>query len=776
MQKRKGTEKMKYTDGVELRDGWRFQITDAAGCELPDFDDSTFAPVRVPHDWQIMNRRDPDMEWGWSQGYYPRNQTGWYRLPLEMPEEWKGRRIWLMLDGCQRFYRVYLNGEAAGGHRYGYVPCLLDLTDRMRPGKNLLAVQVNAEQTLGDRWYSGAGLYRNVRLLVKDPVHIRPMTLRADAEPEGEGGTVDLSAVLEGARGKQVSVRAVLTDADGRTVSEGETAAEGDSFRLRLRAERVCRWDIDSPALYSLTVTLHAEGRETDRVTERIGFRMFSFSAAEGFVLNGRGRKLYGADLHHDSGLCYGAAVQPEILRRRLLKLKEMGCNAIRCSHNPMDESLYDMCDELGMAVIDELYDKWDQTKIYFQRLFAEDRFEDLRILVARDRNHPSVILWSVGNEVEIQYQESFYRYLKEFREELRRLDPSRPMSAALIGFVMKGLDDSAPLEKKVNAVLRYAEIVDVFMGNYMENFYEAFHQAGMNRAVIGSEVFTYYRLEELTTSNTVCRSPWRDVRDKPYVAGGFVWAGVDYIGESQGWPCRGWTGCPVDSAGFRKLRSWFVQSQWSREPMVRIGVYDDQAYDDRAIANWSFPLMSGQWRGYREGLMRHVAVMTNCGEVRLTLNGGYPRYGKPGPDGMAHFMVEYHPGTLTAEGLEDGKPVARQELKTSEAPAAVRAEVFEQEAPKPGALRQIEISLVDAYGQLWTPAGTAVRVSVQGPGTLEGLDNGDFLSDEDRHGDRISFHLGHAIAYVRVRKEGKITVTASADGLEPVTVECGAF
>lgn len=764
---------MKYTGAMELRDGWRFLATSAAGCQRPDFDDADFREVTVPHDWQITNRRDPDMEWGWSQGYFPRHQTGWYRLPLRVPEEWTGKKLWLMLDGCQRFYRIYVNGQDVGGHRYGYVPCLLDLTDHLHPGENLLAVQVNAEPTLGDRWYSGAGLYRRVRLLVKDPVHVRPLTLRADAEPVGEGGTVEVSAVLEGSEHGKVTVRAELTDAEGRKVCQTETPAAEGAFRLRLQAEKVRRWDLENPALYTLTVTVHLDGRETDRITERIGFRSFSFSGSEGFVLNGKKRKLYGADLHHDNGLCFGAAVEDGVLRRRLLKLKEMGCNAIRCSHNPMDEALYDLCDELGMAVIDELYDKWDRSRIYFDKLFAEDRFDDLRTLVARDRNHPCVILWSVGNEVEIQYEENFYRYLKEFKEELRRLDPSRPMSAALIGFVIRGrYDEDTPLETKVKAALRYAEIVDVFMGNYMENFYEAFREAGMDRAVIGSEVFTYYRLEDLTTAKTVCRSPWRDVRDKPYVAGGFVWAGVDYLGESSGWPVRGWTGCPIDSAGFRKLRSWFVQSQWSEEPMVKIGIYDDGAYDDRATANWSFPLMSEQWRGYREGLLRHVAVMTSCEEVRLTLNGDHPRFGKPGPDGMVHFMVEYHPGTLKAEGLRNGKPAACQELKTSNGPARIEASCFEKEQAASGDLRQIELSLLDEYGQLWTKPGTEITVTVSGDGRLVGLDNGDFQSDEDRHGEKISFHLGHAIAYVRVTGEGPIRVTAQSEGLETAAVE----
>ena len=310
--------------------------------------------------------------------------------------------------------------------------------------------------------------------------------------------------------------------------------------------------------------------------------------------------------------------------------------------------------------------------------------------------------------------------------------------------------------------MLRYAQIVDVFMGNYMENYYQALHDAGLDKAIIGSEVFTYYRLKELTSADPEAVSPWRDVRDRPYVAGGFVWAGVDYLGESTGWPVKGWTGCPIDSTGWPKLRAEYIRSQWSGEPMVRVGVMDERAYDDRARANWSFPLMTDRWTAPHPDLMRHVCVMTNCEEVTLRLNDGPLRRGRPEADGMVHFLVAYQPGTLVAEGLRGGVKVAEQVLWTAEGPASVR--LTAREACE--GLLQIDATVWDEHGQLWTGDAPEGTVTVEGPAVLLGTDDGDFLRDRDPRRPVCPFHLGHFILYLRRTGIGQVRVTLEAGGM----------
>ena len=757
---------MRFSNEQSLNEGWKFKTTLALGVEKPDYPDEDFQQVTLPHDWQIHNPRDPHMELGESQGFYPRNQMGWYRRVLQVPQAWQGKRLLLHIPGCQRFYDVYLDGQRIGGRRYGYLPLMLDVTDRAGVGEHLLAVRVNNTDTLGDRWYSGAGLCRGMSLMVKEPVYIQPWSVKADYTLQGQAADLAVGVTLcHPEYGEPLTVRAVLHGPDGSLVCNEEkcVAAQGCESRVTLpmHAADVCRWDIDHPQLYRLTLTVEQEGNVVDTAWETVGFRSFSFDGEQGFVLNGRMRKLYGADLHHDGGVCFGAAVPRAVWRRRLVKLKEMGCNAIRCSHNPQDEALYDLCDELGMVMIDELYDKWCGTALYFDRLYREDWQDDLRMMVARDRNHPSIVLWSMGNELEIQYQEQFYTLLKEMCDQCRQLDPSRPVSLALIGFCLRDFNDAAPLQKKVDAVLRYAEIVDVFMGNYMEGYYTALREGGMRKAIIGSEVFTYYRNAEQSAVHALAQSPWADVKNRPYVAGGLVWAGIDYLGESTGWPCKGWTGCPIDSAGFRKLRGWYVASQWREEPVLRVGIADGAAYDDHARSSWGFPQMLDCWTAPREDLMRHVCVMTNCDEVRIYRNGdAVRRLTAKQPDGMMHFSIPYAAGILRVEGWRGGEMVAEQVLHTPDAPAAIELRCEDLYEVDNEGMCHVELTLTDGFGQPWTLTGPECVLEVEGAELL-GIDNGDLMADRDPRSPVCPFHLGHAVAYLR-RKGNTLRVRAS--------------
>ncbi len=390
---------MKFDDQILLADGWRFSKGDWPDAVQMDFDDSGFTPVTLPHDWQILEPRDPQMEMGWSQGYYPRNETAWYRLRFDAPAAWRGKRVTLKIDGCQRFYEIYLNGERVGGHRYGYVPTLTPLDGCLRYGSgNVLAVRVNSERNAGDRWYSGAGLCRAVSLLVDERVYLVPWGVftRYDLRGAAAKGTVTV-ACGNGTGADQHAVLTVsLAGADGDPVWRGtlETVLPPgvSDLEIPLDIGPVHPWDVEDPYLYRMTVTLESE-YGADRAGETVGFRSFAFDGDTGFTLNGRPMKMYGADLHHDGGVCFGAAVPRAVIRRRLSALKRMGCNAIRCSHNPHDEALYELCDEMGLLVIDEVYDKWCNSRLYFGALFEEDWRDDLKAMVLRDRNHPSVIL-----------------------------------------------------------------------------------------------------------------------------------------------------------------------------------------------------------------------------------------------------------------------------------------------------------------------------------------------------------------------------------------------
>lgn len=796
------------TGRIPLTAGWRFALGAGERAVQPDFDDACFEPVTLPHDWQILAARDPDMPCGGSQGFYPREGIGYYRYEFTPRPEWRGKAVRVCFDGVQRFATVYLNGRELGGHMYGYVPFEVELTDGLiYDAPNVLAVKVDnspdpaptcavisdgdmrAEARSyaqahgldegqlihdyscgGDRWYSGAGIYRSVWLTVDEPVCVRPRGLFIT--PDAATGEVRVRLLTQNRTGREVEALVALnvTAPDGRRLMRGGTQrlAPGDGeVELTLSIPERQLWDVDAPRLYHLCARLSCDRQVMDEVESDFGFREARFDADRGFMLNGRALKLYGADLHHDGG-AFGAVAPERIWERRLRTLKAMGCNAIRCSHNPQAEEFYGICDRLGLIVIDELYDKWAGSGLYYQRLFLHSWRDDLERMIGRDYNHPSIVLWSMGNEVEIQYTEAFYAILADMCALCRRLDPTRPASAALIGFCIDGFNDRTPLEARLSACVRYGEIVDVFMGNYMEGFYDALRGAGLRRAFIGSEVFSYYRLEDLQTTNALARSPWRDAAEKDYVAGGFVWAGIDYIGESIGWPCHGWTGCPIDSAGFMKLRAYHLMSQWSKEPMVRIGVFDESEPWDMANANWGFPQMSGHWNYACPGKMMHVAVMTNCDSVELYLNDDVKRVSRPdSPDRMAHFYVAYRPGTLRAVGLKAGRPVCEQVLRTSRRPDRLNIRAVEPALSAIGDIAQLEIWLTDRFGQRFEQGEHQLSVRVDGPAELVKLDSGDFLTTcEVADSDRRTIR-GHALAVVRsLGQTGVARVTAYVDGV----------
>jgi len=756
---------MKWTDALDFNTNWRFAITAAAEAVLPDFDDTDFASVTLPHDWQIVQPRDAEMERGTTQGFYPRYAVGVYRCTFAACDAWKGKRVQLLFDGVQRFSEVYLNGELVGGHRFGYLPFFVDLTGKLK-AKNVLAVRVNNSDTFGDRWYSGAGITRGVRLLIDAPVHVAPWSIFTTYELDDKRAEVSTKVALANTTdaAENAVLKLTVKGPNGVAVyssAQSVTAAPGETeYTFTYTLSNALRWDIDTPNLYRVEASVSSACGE-DVAQETLGFRTFSFDGENGFTLNGRTRKFYGADLHNDGGIVFGAAVPRAIVRRRLESLRKMGCNAIRCSHNPHDENLYELCDEMGFVMVDELYDKWNGTSLYFEKLYDEDWEKDLTTMVKRDRNHPAVVLWSMGNELEIQYSDFFFSQFPVMRAKTLSLDPTRPVTIALVTFLGDGeYGEHAPIEKRVEALTRYSEMVDVFCVNYMENYYRLMRESGMNKAILGTEVFSYYRFSDLPKQGLDARSPWRDAEELDYVAGGLVWAGVDYLGEAvAGYPSKGWTGCPVDSTGIWKLRAWHLAGQWSKgTPMLRIATFDESVPDDGASHMWGFPKMSGHWN-FTAGEELHLGIMSNCEEVRLYLNDEPVRVcSEPAEDLLFHFTLPYQPGTLRAEGIIDGKVAAEQVLRTANGPASVALSIFASKPDEDG-ITTVEAWLLDEYGQPWTLGEHEVQFTVSGDAALIGVDCGDFMAvpDPDPYTDRCLFYNGHAVAYLRVTDEAQI-------------------
>ena len=744
-------------DRILFTDGWSFQLNDTP-C------DNDYKPVFVPHDWQIHNRRDQKMPHGGSQGYYPRAGMGWYKNTLTVSEDMLGKTIYILFDGVQRFSTLYINGVEVGSKNYGYVPFKFDISDFIKYGEeNIIVLKVDNSAGDNDRWYSGAGLYRNVWIITDEPTHIVPQSIKFKYTLDDNGDAecnVDFDIVGD----DDCTCGVEIYDTEGVKVKG--FCNETFNFNSPIL------WDIDNPYLYTVEITLKRDDEIIDTQTIKTGFRKIKFDGDTGFSLNDKNIKLHGVNLHHD-GAGFGTAVPIRVWERRFKALKELGCNAIRCSHNPQAEEFYDLCDSMGFVVIDEVYDKW--TAMYYNKFYMQDRFIDIKAMIDRDYNHPSIILWSVGNEVEDQYSEKFYTLLKEKCDKVRELDPSRPVSKALNGYNHFDYDDEAEMRKRIEWGLRYAEIVDVYMGNYMENFYKILRDSGMNKPIIGTEVFSYYRLKDLNVLQLLAQSPWIDVEDNAHVCGGFIWAGVDYLGESIAWPSHGWAGCPIDSAGMRKLRSWNIESQWKNTPVIKIGVYDENEPHDITRAHWSFPQMSNHWNFFDHSKAIHVGVMSNCELVKIYLNDRYIGSAPPewNGDRMAHFYIEYNPGKLVAEGYNGGKLVAKDELTTSYQAEKLVMKIYEDTLAADGKdIIHVDVAMVDKYGQKWSHDRYPVTFKVEGPADIVCVNNGDFRSTEEIFlADKRTLFHGQVCATLRSRKEaGTIKITAVADGFEAVS------
>jgi len=731
-------------DRVLFTKNWLFALTeDEAACQ-PDYDDSAFRAVTLPHDWQIEQPRTPDAPGGAAQGYFPREHVGVYRLHFSTDKAWQGKVVRVLFDGVQRFSQVWLNGKKVGGHAYGYVPFLCDLTDALDfDGDNILAVKVDNRTVAGeyassgDRWYSGAGIYRNVWLLMDEKTHIVHDGVRVTAMPLHKGPSGDVPDVAGIQCAEAAATVTAEIEGDGAGMEAELTVFNPEEeiiYRKAIPAEKVTTWEFtiakpalwspDSPSLYSARVTL---GSDAQQVT--FGVRSAVFDTEEGFLLNGVKTKLWGVNLHHDGG-AVGAAVPIEIWVRRLKALKRMGVNTIRCSHNPQAEEFYDLCDQMGFMVVDEYCDKWEGCGMYFSRVWDDHR-EDLAAMIRRDGNHPCVILWSVGNEVSHQYSEKFYACLQELVDETRRLDPTRATTAALIGFYLKDYNDVTPLGKKLAALKRYADIVDVVSVNYMEHFYEKMREYGIRNPIIGSEVHMLYRFDEKTMNSVgvSAESSYEIVKKYDWVCGALVWAGIDYLGESTGWPWRGWTGNPLDSTGDWKLRAWYCASHFKQEPVMKLCVYDESEPWDGARGAWGFPQMRAHWKYNQFEKMMHVAVMTNCDTVRLYQNSQTVRVGyrKDFPDGMVHFTLPYIPGLLRAEGYIGGMKVCEDALTSDHGAHSLRVAADRMQMPADGrSAAMIDLIIEDAHGRRYALENRKVTVRACGAPVRILMDNGD--------------------------------------------------
>lgn len=772
--------------------GWLFTRGDAATAMMPGFNDAGWQAVRVPHDWSQEEAFRP--EYGSGNGYAA-GGIGWYRKHFTLEPGDQDRRVIVEFDGVYDHAEAWINGQFIGGRPYGYSSFHLDLTPFVKfGGENVLAVRVDHSRYADSRYYTGSGIYRHVRLRLTGRLHIGDWdTFVSTPKVSDEAAVVrvETTVVNAAADAREVALQSEVLAADGRvvathTITGRLDAGQSRPFAHEMEVARPQRWSVETPTLHTVRNRLVVGDRVVDETTTPFGIRTLRFDPNEGFFLNDRSLKLKGVCIHHDAG-SLGAAVPDQVLERRLRLLRELGVNAIRTSHNPPAPELLDQCDRLGLLVMDEAFDEFTPTKkkwvegwnvgepgkFGYGEHFTEWALRDVEDLVRRDRNHPSIIMWSVGNEIDYANDPFSHPVLgPNYRPQnppasdlvrlgaplvaaVKRLDPTRPVTAALA-------------HAEMSDAVGFGALFDIVGYNYQELRYPVDHAKFPQRVIYGSE-------------NRHDYAAWLAVRDNAYISGQFLWTGIDYLGEAGRWPNRGNGAGLLDLCGFKKPLAWFRQSLWSERPMVYISAAIKSDGDrGQGPMTQGTPALDRTRRGRTQehwnwpaGSTTNVVCYANCPEIQLTLNGrlvGIKR-STDAVEGVLGWTVPYEPGELKATGIDGGKTVAEFTLQTA-GPAA-RVELLPdttQLAADGNTICHVEYRITDASGIRVADASQPVSFEVTGPAEILGIGNGDLSNGEDPRGHMHRAHQGRGLLILRSRAAaGNVTVMATAPGLAPI-------
>jgi beta-galactosidase len=790
-------------DSIDFRSDWRFTKGDPAGAEAPNFADDAWAPVRLPHDWAITGPFNPQ-----ENGYaakLPWKGVGWYRKHFKLDRE-AGDRVYLDFDGVMAFPKIYVNGKLAGEWDYGYTSFRVDATPFVNlNGDNVVAIRVDTTKH-GTRWYPGAGIYRKVTLQLRAPVHLAHWATRVTTpEITDNSAKVELTSTIENHSDEpakllvEVQLRhpnpTLSSLAGSGTAKVAVPAGDSKDVYVSMNVKNPERWDVNDPNLYTAVVFVRRDTGDSpldytniDEAWIPFGIRAFQFTADDGFHLNGRRVQLYGVNLHHDHGPL-GAAFYTRAMERQLQIMKEMGVNALRTSHNAPAPEVLDLCDRMGILVWDECFDKWNETadRIEGKPTHEEHAKRHLRSLVMRDRNHPSVVLWSIGNEIPSDREGSRPERMKMMRDVVRQYDQTRPV----------GIGCHIPDQ----VAARMFDALDLTGWNY-DRRYARFREAYPDKPIIYSESASalstrgFYELplptektdysdQNQVDSYDLNAAPWSDIADREFklmeddrfVAGEFVWTGFDYLGEPTPFDKvakSSYFGI-VDLVGIPKDRYWLYRSHWRPDvPTVHI------------LPHWNWPDRVGQ--------NVPVFVYTSGDSAELFLNGkslGRRKKGdlpSGGLQGKAAYYestyayrlrwneVKYEPGELKAVAYEGDQQVGVATMRTAGAPTSLRLSPDRTDLAATGDdLGYVLVEALDKDGNLCPLADNLVKFEVAGPADIAGVGNGNPLSLEPFQAPERKLFFGKAMLIVRTQPAagGEIRITAKSDGLAAATVTC---
>ena len=760
--------------------GWKFQPGDPQGAEQPAFSDANWRNLDLPHDFQIEQPWDSLA--GRNRGFKAMG-TGWYRKTFNADPTWKGRRVLLDFEGIMLRGDVWVNGKKIGGTDYGYLGFEADIAHLLNfDGENIVAVRAETGETGNSRWYTGGGLFRDVHLVVRDSISIarHGVYVQSDAKTGKVRVTVDVEGIKEKSLPLDILVR--ILSPEGNEVASTQVRApqknHQPSVEVNLPEMTVSQpqlWDLATPYLYKAEVQLVMNGQQLDNLTERFGFRTIEFSKEFGLKLNGRKVFLQGLACHHDIG-ALGAAAFETGIARMMDRIKAFGFNNIRTSHNPYSESFLRLADEKGLLIVDELYDKWGNRAWAGRKPFTELWWQNVPEWIKRDRNHPSVIMWSLGNELQFEEERcgfptrdwgvTCYNIMKTM---VKRYDPSRLTTVAMYPARAGGIKKHDPDFTKPENILppELSCATEIASYNYCWDDYAAYVKTNPNLIVYQSEAVT----NELA-------APYFGM-DYDHMVGLSYWGAIEYWGESTGWPRKGWDYSFFNHSLEPKPQAYLIKSVFERDkPQVHISIKDNEGeqkkWNDMIVGQ---AIYSDHWNR-TPGQEYNVNVYTNAEEVELFLNGKSLGV-KKNPTDVKHRnnvywgKVAYEPGVLKAIARTKGQQVAETMIETTGEPVRLVAEVENPCWKADGMdLQYVRVYAVDKKGRKVATANQQVTFSVEGAGRLIATDNGNHSTSDLFNNASKQLFQGFAMAIIRSdRTPSKVRLTAKADGLKSASV-----
>ncbi len=779
-----GAEKVRYH--FDFTEGWKFFLGDNQQAYLPNFDDADWRNLDLPHDWSIEGNFSKEHPTKVNGGALPAG-IGWYRKSFVLGKELENRQVFVDFDGVYRNSEIWINGHYLGKRAYGYSSFRYDLTKYLNSGNrpNLLAVRVDNSLQPNSRWYTGSGIYRNVWLVGVSKVHIDHWgTFVTTNVVPAEKAIINITCKIRNLSGQKrtVQLQTTLCDSKGSRVAIGEkTDLHIDSLssvNCQLNLQNPQLWSIDNPVQYSAVTKIFENGQLIDQYETPFGIRQFRFDPAKGFFLNGKPLKILGVNMHHDAG-ALGAAVNSCAMERQLKLLKEMGCNAIRLAHNPPAPEMLDLCDRMGFIVMEEAFDCWAVKKMDFDYHTDWSRWHtiDLTDMILRDRNHPSICGWSIGNEIREQFDSTGIRIGKELSGIVKKLDPTRPVTC--------GLTEQYPSKN----FIYQSKALDLISFNYKQNQYADFPKNYPGESMLAAESISAFMTRghydmpsdsirvwpeaydkplkanpDLSASaydnthaywGSTHEETWKIIKNSDFVAGTFIWSGFDFLGEPEPykWPARSSYYGIIDLAGFPKDIYYFYQSEWTNKPVLHL-----------------FP----HWN-WKEGQLVDVwAYYNNADEVELFLNGLSQGVQRKTPDRFhAMWRVKYLPGTLRAISRKGGKKVIETEIHTAGKPAKIELTANRTNLHPTGKdLAFVTVKVTDETGNMVPDAANLIRFNIRGNGLIAGVDNGCQTSMEPfKASERKAFN-GMCLLIVQTSKiAGNIQVEATSEGLKTATI-----